>query len=292
MTTPIAVAIVHGMGNGMDVDSKHDIIDAIKQRFCKQLDYYTDGNSSEQLFIEFVDWASIFKGRENKMFKDVVESHKLRYQSLRSFVIHYVGDVIAYQPVREGEGKENYKKVHEKFQKTLRVLAEKAGDAAPLCVISHSLGSVVASDYFYDIERRVPNAPEQFGDWTTMEKGETLALFYTLGTTLPLWSLRYEEFDAPINIPSKKLQDYYKGLDGEWLNFYDKDDVLAYPLRPVSKAYETAVKEDRAVNIGGLLEFWNPLSHTRYLTDKDVIEPIVNGLVKAWCHINHINVQA
>ena len=33
---------------------------------------------------------------------------------------------------------------------------------------------------------------------------------------------------------------------------------------------------------------WNPLSHTAYLTDRDIINSIVDGLVKVWKQINGI----
>jgi hypothetical protein len=29
-----------------------------------------------------------------------------------------------------------------------------------------------------------------------------------------------------------------------WLNYYDKDDVLGYPLKPISPSYNAIVNED------------------------------------------------
>ena len=223
-----------------------------------------------------------FCEKKRNLFKQTVVNNHLRYQDLRRFVIQYVGDVVAYQPV-ETAG-HNYERVHEMIGESLYILAKDAGDDAPLCVISHSLGIVIASNYFYDLQVDKSDAIKL----SPLEKGNTLTLFYTLGTTLPLWSLRYYNFNRPINIPSKELQNFHPGLKGEWINFYDKDDVLGYPLKDVSEHYNTAVDEDRKVNVGGLFTSWNPLCHINYFKDKDVVEPIVDGLVRTWRQINNI----
>ena len=237
---------------------------------------------SSYLIIQPIVWSQVFAERERDLFQKTVLDNRLRYQDLRRFVIQYVGDVVAYQPV-ETTG-HNYERVHAMIGESLNFLANEAGDDAPLCVISHSLGSVIASNYFYDLQKEKSDAFKE----SPLEKGKTLTLFYTLGTTLPLWSLRYYNFNRPINIPSKELQNYHPGLKGEWINFYDKDDVLGYPLKDISENYDIAVDEDRKVNVGGLFTSWNPLSHIKYFKDKDVIEPIVDGLVRTWRQINNL----
>jgi len=68
----------------------------------------------------------------------------------------------------------------------------------------------------------------------------------------------------------------------EWLNFYAPDDVIAYPLRNLNPAYRDVVTADRAVNAGGLLSSWNPLSHNAYWTDNNVTKPIAEGLARLW----------
>lgn len=238
------------------------------------------------LVIQSVYWAKVFEDGEEKLFENLVEEKNLKFKGLRRFVIHYMADAIAYQPVDSNE--QNYQLVNEKFQDSLKILANKAGNDAPLCVISHSLGSVIASNFFYDLQTNRKNVRASLEELSPLEKGDTLALFYTIGTTLPLWSLRYKNFDRPLNIPSMKLQDLYPGLYGEWINFYDTHDMLGFPLKNLSKEYDKAVNEDREISAGSILVNWNPLSHTAYLTDKDVINPIVDGLVTVWKQINGI----
>ncbi|WNS76550.1 chemotaxis protein [Bacillus sp. DTU_2020_1000418_1_SI_GHA_SEK_038] len=284
MHKKLAVAIIHGMGSQKE-DFAKETIALINNLFAKKLEHLVEDPVS-YLKIQAIHWAPIFTYREDKLFEKMVQNNKLNYLGLRKFLITYLGDAIAYQPVETV--KQNYERVHEKVGEGLNILAKRAGDHAPLCVISHSLGSVIASNYFYDLQFKKSDLTCVVNESSPLEKGDTLTLFYTMGTTLPIWSLRYYNFNRPINIPSRNLKKYYPSLKGEWLNFYDKDDVLGFPLRPVDESYQNAVNEDREVNVGGLLTSWNPLSHTGYFKDMDVIEPIVDGLVRTWRQVNNI----
>lgn len=282
MYKKVAVAIIHGMGYQKEDFSKETIA-KIHKIFAKKLEHLVEDPAS-QLIIQPILWATVFKDREEMLFENMIQDNKLNYLELRKFLITYLGDAIAYQPVETA--KQNYERVHEKIGEDLNILSKKAGNDAPLCVISHSLGSVIASNYFYDLQFKQKDVTCVVNESSPLEKGETLTLFYTIGTTLPLWSLRYYDFRRPINIPSGNLQNYYPDLKGEWINFYSKNDILGFPLRPVDDNYYTAVTEDREVNVG-ILTSWNPLSHMCYLTDMAVIEPIVDGLVRTWRKINN-----
>ncbi|MED3997959.1 chemotaxis protein [Peribacillus frigoritolerans] len=284
MLKKIAVAIVHGMGNQTEEFAK-DSIEMIKREFNRNLEQII-ANPSSFLIIEPMFWAEIFAEREKELFRKLHANHNLNFHDLRKFVIHYLGDAVAYQPVETNQ--HNYERVHKKIENGLQSLSMKAGNNAPLCVISHSLGAVISSNYFYDLQYKEQLVDSGSRDRSPLEQGDTLTLFYTLGTTLPLWSLRYHDFDRPINIPSPKLNEYYPGLSGEWINFFDKEDILGYPLREVDKSYENAVKEDKEVNVGNILTNWNPFSHSAYLTDENVIETIVKGLVRTWRQINNL----
>ncbi|MGW5983163.1 chemotaxis protein [Bacillus mycoides] len=280
----IAVAIIHGIGE-QRAEFADKMIEEIKKLFASQLNDIVD-NPTSQLVFKPIHWAELFAEREKKLFQTIVLNKNLHFNDLRNFVIHYLGDVIAYQPVETA--KQNYERVHEKIKQNLNELGNIAGESAPLCVISHSLGSVITSNYFYDLQFKLNDRDAETNNLSPLEKGETLTLFYTLGTTLPLWSLRYYNFNRPINIPSAKLKDFYPGLQGEWINFYDKDDILGYPLRDIDETYAKAVNEDKEINVGNLFTGWNPLAHNAYFIDKDVINPIVEALVRTWKYVNNV----
>lgn len=83
------------------------------------------------------------------------------------------------------------------------------------------------------------------------------------------------------------VQTQADGYDFAWHNYFDLDDVLGYPLAPLAclyqeqasphgQSYATAVK-DIQVNAnsgfwGALFVSWNPMSHTQYWQDKEIID--------------------
>lgn len=58
----------------------------------------------------------------------------------------------------------------------------------------------------------------------------------------------------------------------KWLNFFDPDDVLGYPLKPLSPKHQRAVGRDAAINAGGIAAGGNPMSHSRYRSDNAFTE--------------------
>ena len=118
--------------------------------------------------------------------------------------------------------------------------------------------------------------------------GETLAWMYTMGSPMALWSLRYDkaELDKPIDFPAPALADHHPKLQGEWVNIYEKDDVIAYPLRPLSDEYKRVVREDRSVRVKPPLLEFTPLVHPFYWADRSVVAPIARKLAEGWRQLN------
>lgn len=279
----IAVAVIHGAGTP-DEDFADEIITRVSRDFAKKLSIK---NVEKKLVFEPVFWSSVFEPEQAELSDRLQENADLRYARLRQFVIEFLADAIGYQPTALGN--QNYDKVHSIVATTINKLRKKAGPNAPLCVISHSLGSIVASNYFYDLQFKRENRGMETIKCTSntpIEQCETLTLFYTMGSPMALWSLRYIDFGSPITVPSPMIQKFYPTTYGEWLNFYNKNDVLAFPLKAVNEAYDAAVTKDVQVNTGGLLTSWNPLSHNHYDTDDEVIKAIVDGLVRTWRSVN------
>lgn len=280
MTQKLAVIVIHGLGKQHEDFASAFIKDLHKTFFRIS----GEKNPEARMVIKPVWWASVFAEREEELKQKLVGApYNLRYTELREFMIHYLADAVAYQPLESGD--QNYEAVHRTISKQLNRLSTEAGADAPLCVISHSLGSVIASNFFYDLQY-ARRKPEIVNPDSALERGDTLSLFYSCGSTLPLWSLRYATFDKPIQVPSKDFSAKYPDIPGEWINFYDKDDVLGYPLKSVHPEYDKAVSEDRDVNVGTLIDSWNPLCHNGYLTSSKVITPIAEGLHNLWQQVN------
>ncbi|XXF78247.1 hypothetical protein P2318_00375 [Myxococcaceae bacterium GXIMD 01537] len=217
---------------------------------------------------------------------------KLNYPGLRWLMMHFVGDALAYQPTPGGRAV--YDGIHVKVAEALARLRRRAGDTAPLCVVAHSLGSVIASNFFYDLQReRVTGKPlpgervkAALGN-SPLERGETLAHMYTLGSPLALWTLRYPQqtFDAPVTVAAPELARHHPGLEGEWVNYYDDDDIFAWPLRPLSDSYRRLVRDER-VSLKGPLLSWTPMVHPFYWADDAVMLPIAKALAGTWRQLN------
>ncbi len=284
MSQKIAIAVVHGIGkaNPSFADPSHaDFISGMAPRlrkaFAKALGqpFEQVGNDLE---IEAVYWAPVLQNRQDEL------DHRLGIQEnlgqafgMRDFVFHSLADSIGYQ-ITPGS-RDIYDDIHQVFADAIARLAERTGPHAPLCIISHSMGSAVASNYVWDLQGK--KAQVQLGT-TPMDQGETLALFYTFGSQIAFWSLRYRDFGSPIAVPSPSLKTHYpKITGGEWINFYDRDDLLGYPLENINDRYATMVT-DQAVNVGNLATRWNLFSHNAYWQDGEVVDRIAQGLARVW----------
>ena len=100
-----------------------------------------------------------------------------------------------------------YDLIHGVMAQTLHRLALQAGSSAPLSVIAHSLGTVIASNYLYDLSRPqlVSDEVKAHMDDVPLERGETLVHFFTLGSPLAVWALHHDDFGRPLTVPSTAL---------------------------------------------------------------------------------------
>lgn len=289
MSQKIAVAIIHGVGkqdryfaDGMSREITDRFVNHIRKKNNKIQ------NPSEALVIEPIYWAPVLQNSEDELWKRLNRGGDMDLLTLRQFLIDFGADAIAYQPTKKDS--HIYEEIHKIFAQKLKILAKGAGDTVPLCIIAHSLGSVIASNYFYDLQqtrtRKIPSIVKKEIANTPLEKGKTFTSFYTFGSPIAIWSLRYTDFGKPISVPSPNLRNYHSNLTGEWINFYDKQDILGYPLKTLNGAYREAVTEDSEVTVGGIFTSWNPASHMAYWTDNDITKPIAESLAKVWKTVN------
>ena len=217
---------------------------------------------------------------------------QFHFPTLRWLIVHYLGDAISYQA--GAVDRDLYDGVHRRVATAVHELAVDTGGDAPLCVVAHSLGTVVTSNFFYDLqaaqglhptrEKKIMVAPmvaAELGD-TPLERGETLAWLHTLGSPLALWAQRFPDFGDPLTVPHPALARSHPRVEGSWVNVWDPDDVIASPLRPLNSRYGDAVAEDRTVRVAPWWLGWTPLVHPYYWNDLRVITPIATSLAQAW----------
>ena len=85
------------------------------------------------------------------------------------------------------------------------------------------------------------------------------------------------DFAEPINIVGNDIPDDLKSMV-RWENYYDKDDIIAYPLKGINEAYNKVVDGDHEINVGGATTSWNPACHNGYWEDKDFFKPVAKYL--------------
>ncbi len=283
MTQKIAVAVVHGIGNQAPEFAEE--LEATLQHICHK-------TCGEDVVIKPVYWAPAMQKKEDALWDRMTAGGPMSFKVIRRVAIDYVADALAYQPT--GDDRKTYDDIHVIYAQTLRALAEEAGEKAPLCIVSHSLGTVITSNYIYDLQKPSLISEQVKAEMTNtpLERGETLNLLYTLGSPIALWSLRYRNFGKPIAIPAPEFINHYPNLQCAWMNYYDKDDLIGFPLRDLNPAYSRAVSADKQVNVGNIFESLTPLSHTAYLNDQDVIRPIAESLINTWRTVNPEAVDA
>jgi len=262
MEKKVGVLLVHGIGSVTD-DFAHDTIQQIRERLSGR------GLNREDIAWQSVHWAPLLSARESQLWVDLSAEHDLNWAKLRKFFINALGTSTAYHSTR-GQSGDFYDRVHGLVHASIMELRGKlGGQDKPLVVMAHSLGSVIMSDYIWD--RQTGKDEERFGV-SSFERMETMAGLVTLGSNIPLFTLDCAEV-ASIEFPPPELPEKFRKR-AKWLNLYDSDDVLGWPLKPLSPGYAEAVTEDMEVNVGNILPSWNPANHAGYWTDDSVIKPV------------------
>jgi hypothetical protein len=278
MPHPIAVAFIHGIGRtepGFSAPMQREL----ERAFAERAPSSTGG-----LVFEEVNWSAALQNREDRLYERLDEAGPLGWGKLRHFMVDFAADAIAYQPATSDRSA--YDAVHLEVARTLARLAERAGPRAPLCLIAHSLGTVIASNYIYDLAKKrnsfLSREVKAAIGRSPLERGDTLSLLYTLGSPIALWSLRYPKFGQPIPFPPRRLVGHHPDLAARWVNVYDPDDVIGYPLRELNAAYRRAVTQDRPVSAGSIWTGWTPLSHVGYWDNARLAASIASDLAGAW----------
>lgn len=255
MSKKFGVLTIHGMGN-----QRPDYASALQNNLYKKLREETIAD----LCFKSIWYHGDFQVHQDKVWEHMVQSgNPLDQQRLRKFFLNFLSDA-ATSEFRPGDEESSYRRIHHTILRQLNALRVELEDQdRPVIIIAHSLGCQIISNYIWD-------AQQNKGIWedqnpTTFQKLDTARLMLTSGCNIPLFVSGLEKIEA-ISKPNEQF---------EWYNFYDRDDILGWPLKPLSKgfpnAYDTIVTQDREINTG-----WTPFSHSDYWEDKDFVNPVAN----------------
>jgi hypothetical protein len=262
MPKTLAVLVIHGIGS--QAPGYSAAMQAKADARIAQL-----GRDPLHIAWKEIYWADILHVRQEQYLSDAGQANKLDYLWLRRWVVSALGDASAYQQIRTASNN-TYELIHARIQTGLNELFtnDLGGTERPLVIMAHSLGGHIISNYIWDVQHAAPGSQHA----NAFENLDTLVGLITFGCNLPLFTFAYTQV-VPITFPPPGLPPDLLAKRPEWINFYDPDDVLGYPLKPLNAAYAGVVARDIEINAGGLLTSWNPASHDQYWTDNDLTAP-------------------
>jgi hypothetical protein len=232
-----------------------------------------------------IHWADLLKERQRRLQQVLNESlapvvvegpwwvrtlralwRRLRRQEFQ-FVSNFIADIIGYlDPDAQAA-------VHGRLRESLDRLSADVGSLSgkrPLTIIAHSLGTVISSNYVWDQAKlRRQQGQDGFHPHLQFEN------FFTLGSPLALFSLRYggpDAFQQPVSLESPR---------GRWLNISDADDPVGMPLKTLNDAYARAVFREVRVNSGAYLA-----AHNGYFNDATTMQTVSRKLALDWLYGN------
>lgn len=283
----LAVIFIHGIG-GSDKNWAEPYIQKLQNKTLAELNNILKGkapaDSSETLAVKSVFWKTALQKPENDLRKILTDYFgwvvmglnawdrlfkgifKVFYKYQNMIVTLFIGDIVGYM------AKDGKMGVEEKIEVAITALAaETASKDTPITFISHSLGTVIASNYIFDKMDR--NRRNQIN---RMDERFVFSNMFTAGSPIALFSMKFsgpDSFNLPIEVEDPR---------GRWVNILDKDDPIAMPLRPLNASYQKAVFSDYQVNSGW---FWGT-AHSEYFSRTNALDLIARKLAIDWIALN------
>jgi hypothetical protein len=202
---------------------------------------------------------------QRSMFQRLDSKNKLGgILSFRRFVLEAFGDGVTFE---RGADDPNsvYRKVHEYLRSKIKEanLLMNQFDQAKLVIVAGSLGAHILSTYIWDADNKKGIFEKKPASQD--ENLKNLNYLATIGCNIPLFVSGYREDQI---IAFEKRNDSFI-----WDNYYDRDDVLGWPLKQLSPSYEKLVN-DFEINTGLYVG-----SHVKYWDDNDFTKPFTKKLV-------------
>ena len=270
MGKKLAVAVIHGIGSQGDMDPEDSAIPTFSTRLHKRLRNRMGARKFDrEIAWREIFWSDILVPRQMRYLEAI--RPKVSYDLIREFILCSISDAAAYKKTSLSEN-DAYSLINARVERTIAELDQDTEDNAPLIVLAHSFGGHIISNYIWDLQQGYQERPTPF------QRMETMGGFVTFGTNIPVFQFAFPPEDVrPISYPGTALANERR-ITPWWLNYYDRDDALAFPLREVGPRYEEMVDggeiAETQIRLGGFFSGWNPLSHTRYWTDRSFYVPL------------------
>ncbi len=274
------VLLVHGMGD-LNRRDFNDMVDRFEDEILDQ-----KPGLRGKVHFEGVFYSGLLQDTQDKLWKEM-RKKEIDYMALRKFFLFGFGDAGSLEH-RPQDDDSVYEKAQKKIYTALDNAYGQTTGSAKVVIVAQSLGGQVISNYIWDAQS--PN-PVQ-GIWkyppyqnlpapkAAQQRLKHLRFIVTTGCNIPLFVCG-----------KTRIQGVYRnqnGYDFKWHNYYDRDDVLGWPLKPLGKffdpgargmSYAQLVSRDIEVNADSgffdrITTSWTPFSHTRYWRDNLVLKKI------------------
>lgn len=270
MPKKLGIIAVHGMGDTPSNFSE-DLEDILRQEI--------GSINWRDIHFGTVYYQDILQENQRRVWKDMQlqSSTRLRGSLLRRFMLYGFSDASSLEH-KADEKNSVYKQTQKKIAKSLDdALTHLVDPKTPVIVIAQSLGGQVISNYIWDAQQNKsifdPQSPDFSGAADNVKKFlslETMRYLFTTGCNIPLFVAGFNKIES---IDKSKMHP-----DFQWLNYYDRDDVLGWPLQPLSDQYDQLVK-DIEINAGNPFIGFTPFSHNNYWSDRDFIKPLITNIM-------------
>lgn len=274
MKPKIALVTIHGMG-----DTKPDYAAALRTAVKKEL-----GPNAQTLFSNSVYYQAILQTNEVRVWN--LASNGLNWSALRKFILYGFADATGLEADKAGRDSV-YTKAQVEIARTLYETYTNLESTGKVVVIAQSLGGQVFSNYMWDAHRplakvgmwqnvgahaqTIAGKETLSSDEISFLRGDRLERLVTTGCNIPVFVAAHaQEAILPFPSPNARFS---------WHNYFDKNDVLGWPLAVLSEEYRKAVIDHvinaRGHSLGGTLGSWTPMCHTNYWESDSVLQPLV-----------------
>jgi len=263
----LGLLILHGMGDTPRAFHL-ELVERLRQRL---------GGDWDRIAWAPVYYQDALQGHQRALFRRM--KPRIRWEGLRELMLFGFSDAASLEHKKEEDDKPYYRS-QSLILDAFDAIFDEAGGAIPLVIAAESLGGQVISNYIWDAQqaphayagvwRAPPPDPAPGSARDRFRRGRTLQRLLTTGCNIPVFVAGHRDI-IPID----------RALLGEgfrWINLFDPDDVLGWPLRELSPGYHELV-EDIEVNASGgsllgAIRSLTPGSHTQYWRTGSVLARI------------------
>lgn len=260
MTKHIVILTIPGIGThnkGYSIGFQEDL-----EKFSKSTPL--KGNYTVLETLPFA--CTSIDANQKKLFARLEAQNKLGgILSMRRLVLEAFGDGVAFEH-NACRRDSSYHKMHLYMKQCVEHANSLVNsyDNAELVILASSMGCHVLSTYIWDVDKA--GGIFEYTEMTAENNLRNLRYLATIGCNIPLFVSGLDQNQI------KSIE--RRNAKFTWDNYYDRDDVLGWPLKPLSDSYDELVT-DYEINTGLYIG-----SHVKYWDDNDFTKPFTRKMVE------------